>query len=348
MGFKLLGAYGLLAPLANIGKCADDLIAQGYHGASVITDNRWVQPPEPENADFWWPWDAAAGVFDMTAHNDRAFKRFRLLCETFATKKLALFIKFQSVYYRNSWNKFPAMKCKMHPYTKNNFGVVFDDPRVLYDSITFAPLKYHWLKWDIINEPQNKYKFFQANAIGGAIMKAYKRLIRIVADVKTKNPDWVFGYAPNNEEIAGKLGDRSEIHSWFHDCFVAKGLDTDVTGFYRVVNRQGNPQQMTQIHADLGRKYGVKFGLGALHEVHVDGKNDPVLTGLVKSRTFASTDGAPEDSNFIKANQELAKAGYFIFDAKYAESLSGTTPKPPYRWQSNWDNCIAEHGKILE
>lgn len=344
---NLLGGYGLEAPLAKNAKCASDVKAMGFDGVSVIsrTANKWVLPPDATTFNLPWPYDGKK--WDMSQQNNDYFKEFKNFLISYASLGLAVFYKFQSSYFRNSWNKFPIMKQKSHPFVNNNYGVILDKPEEMMSSITFAPVKYHWLKWDIVSEPQNKFNFSPANQFGAAIMKAYLRQIKIIADVKKQFPSWVFGYAPNNEEECGGAGDRSEIHSWFHDRFKAVGLDVDVPGFYRVVNRQGDAASTQHVHMDCGKKWGVQFGLQATHELHVDGAFDPILAGKVKGRTLASGDGAPEDATFIKRMQELCQAGYQIFDAKYWEGINGLTPVAPYKWMVNWNRAAQYHEEII-
>jgi hypothetical protein len=376
-----LGIYGAFnSATSDFMRIAEKLYDSKYTGAVIFLMIPGTQVPGKE----YWPWiyDSQKKIFLLDKQNPVYYKRFAELLAAFEWYGLDLILCFDDVYFEPQWVK--NHQSKIHPYRQNNFGIHYFDKKLIYDSATFSPLTYYWLRWTNVAELKLQFVFTANNQLGTARLEWIRTIMDMTAAKKKQSPnkEWRIGWKRANEElgiidpVTGKTsavksyGDRSEIYALFCDEWRKRGLKHDGKTFYTFVNRWIRGGTFAQfsaaskiLHDSITRPYGQHGGMGAIHEVHIDGAVDPdpndsnwmyrdvlIKIGLQPAKTFWSTDGMPKLSpaQYQKDNRDLLKLNDLFVDVLYEEDVWGLPVKTYPQYQYNFDQVFEKHKEIVQ
>lgn len=258
----------------------------------------------------------------------------------------------------------------------NNVGVnlVDDNGKFIYDSVVLPKGDFQWLGWDIINERENKFNFHLIGEFGKARARWIGRVLDAIAAKRKASrllygpkgnpmlqtpgkPTWrilirraneeqaVVDDATGNTSHALSLGDRSEIYAWLYGEMVKRDLKPNFKNLFTTVNRdvigdriEDVYRHTTVINADCQKPFGHDFGMGALHEIHIDSLQqikDFITHSQIRiNGTWPSNDGCDKKvaKTFIELSHEIWLAAYLFGDYIFEE---GGIPGKPNIWGDN-------------
>lgn len=232
---KMLGSYvGIAVDVHNVDleKIGQELYDAGYSAISFFLTTCFHNT-SPQT----WPWPIESGKFNYGKINKTWRDWLRKVVETMAYYRIRCHMAFVDQFHETGDNK------SADPFRQGLFGNREFDAAPLYDSVTFGPVKFWWLKWSDL--PGNKYGNYQTIGEFGKGMELYiNEVVAICKEVKELKNDagkplysdfsisWKWAnetytvYDPATNHVDNVRGDRDEIVYWIWNKFKAAGFAT--------------------------------------------------------------------------------------------------------------------------
>jgi hypothetical protein len=323
---RMLGMYvGMgVDPRTDWDSVLTRLAARGYNAISIFLTTVF--------ANQQYPWPLTAGLFDFTVDNEDYYANLNRALVASAKTGVRLHFCFVDQFHSHHDNKGnPGDNPGPDPFRQGlDLGNEWDE-NLLYDSITFAPLKYYWVKWD---EPRPRqytnYRFL--GAFGMGMKRFVNRIVNLTKKVSVNWPElplptWKW----SNENLAmvdstghptDKRGGRDEVHRYIDGRFNAKGMGG--RGFFDFLILDGKTP-MYQLMVDVFRK-GVRLWNKAGMEIHeimdvADTLKFP-LTLPERKEVIFSTDGDLKmEAEYYKLGHSTVPNVDLKFDVKKGEPI---------------------------
>lgn len=232
---KMLGSYvglGVDRHHVDLEKIGGELYDAGYNAISLFLTTCFHNT-KPTT----YPWPLVGAKYDFSKINPDWRNWLYKVIETLAYYRIRPHIAFVDQFHEAGDNPLPD------PFRQGLFGNREFDADPLYSSVTFAPTKFWWLKWQ--DAAGNKYVNYQTLGEFGKGMELYiNEVIAICKEVKELKNDagallysdfaisWKWAnetmaeYNPATKHVDNKRGDRDEIIYWIWNKFKAAGFTT--------------------------------------------------------------------------------------------------------------------------
>lgn len=359
-----ISPYGMFAsPTADFEQVAKDIYNSQFTGTSVHLLSPWTKIPGESPRPDDWPWQFKNGKFDLTKPNPFWYAKLRRFLGAFGKYGLDVEVSFVDQYCCTSTGlKAPS---KVHPFRNNNLGFNWTgNPNPLYQSLTFAPLRFHHIEWKDVDEHNLKWQFFIKTPAAKAIDAYIQGVITEIAAAMKTYPNMRVGWKWANETfgtdaVGSSRGDRSEMHVYVVEAFAKKGL-TPSKRFFSFVDRDIKEiadavevaKRRTNLHASITRTYGKQDGLGSIHEIHSTCTGATRLDLITRTKfdpnkTLFSTDGNECSKQYPNGPRDLIKSKTPWLDIKMEE---GWRPEPynPKDFMKNWRNYSPAHLELAK